>query len=64
MNRRIELIDANALATALSVSVKTVRKWMCDGLIPFHRLSAKCTRYDLAEILEWLEQRRVKAKVS
>lgn len=56
------LIKAEALASLLSVSVRTIRAWQKEGRIPFVKLSRGTVRFSVARVMEALEQRTVAAR--
>jgi len=52
--------DEKQVARLLSLSVKTVQKFRANGSGPkFIRISPRCVRYVLSDILEWQAARRV-----
>jgi excisionase family DNA binding protein len=57
-----KLIDVPTLAKRKSIAPKTLYKWISLNKVPYYKLSPKCVRFDEAEIDEWLEARRVKAR--
>ncbi len=52
------LIDATTLAAHLGVTVRTIRRKVADGEIPYIRLGS-IIRFDLAEITAWIDAARV-----
>lgn len=56
-----DLMTATAVAELLAVPVGTVRSWTSRGELPVFRLGPRITRYSRAEVLAWLEARRVAA---
>lgn len=54
-----QLIKAEALASMLSVSVRTIRAWQKEGRIPFVKLSRGTVRFSVPSVMEALEQRTV-----
>lgn len=52
------MIDATTLATHLGVTVRTIRRKVADGEIPYIRLGG-IIRFDLAEITAWIDAARV-----
>ena len=61
-NEQPQLITADALASLLSVSVRTIRAWQKEGRIPFVRLSRGTVRFSVSSVMEALEQRTVAAR--
>ena len=56
------LIDERAAAEMLGISPDTLRNQRCRGDGPrFVRLSARCIRFEVAEILKYIAERRVKS---
>jgi hypothetical protein len=47
--------DKNAVAEMLDVSPRTVEAWTQRRLIPHVRVSHRCVRYRLDEIVDWFE---------
>jgi len=58
-NEQPQLITADALATQLSVSVRTIRAWQAEGRIPYVRLSRGTVRFSLSSVMDALEKRTV-----
>lgn len=57
-----KLVDAKTLAFRYGVAKKTIMKWASTGFLPSHRLSRRCTRFDLISCDAAIEKRRVNAK--
>jgi len=57
MNKRF--IGANDLAQYLGLSPKTVRAWVWQRKVPYHKLGGSI-RFDLREIEPWLAKRKRK----
>ncbi|MEM7602725.1 MAG: excisionase family DNA-binding protein [Verrucomicrobiota bacterium] len=57
-----QLITTDALATQLSVSVRTIRAWQAEGRIPYVRLSRGTVRFSLPSVMKALEERTVAAR--
>lgn len=52
--------DEKQLSSMLNLSCKTLQKFRLTGQGPrFIRISKRCVRYDLADVLEWQASRRV-----
>ena len=47
------IIDAAAVAELLDVSVRTVRRWTSERLIPFTRLPGRPVRFERGRVLKW-----------
>lgn len=58
-NELPQLITADALATQLSVSVRTIRAWQAEGRIPYVKLSRGTVRFSLPSVMKALEARTV-----
>ena len=54
-----KLVSAKSLAALLEVSPRTIRSWQSQGRLPFIRISKGTTRYDVDEVMEALEERKV-----
>ena len=52
---RENLLDAEQLATRLSVSTNTVRKWRFEDGIPCVKLGKRLVRYRFSEVVNWLQ---------
>lgn len=48
------LLTAAAVAQALGISVRTLRTWDSGGRIPAPRRIGRATRWDAAELREWV----------
>lgn len=57
----MELIKAAEVAEMLGVSEETVKLITKAGILPAYRVTVKLTRYDRADVEEYLRQRRTKA---
>ena len=53
-----ELISIPTLSHMLDVPVKTIRKWVWQRKIPYHKLG-KLVRFDVREIRAWYRTGRV-----
>ena len=47
-----ELLSVRTLSEMLDVKEATIRKWVLDRTIPYHKLG-KLVRFKLSEIREW-----------
>lgn len=52
----LHLQSPKQAAAALGVHAETVRRWIRAGA-PAYRISARCVRVDLDELMRWLIQR-------
>src|SRR5690349_7502047 len=50
-------LTASEAAAIIGVSVATIRGWADDGRLPSHRTVGGHRRFELEELLQWLEQR-------
>ena len=57
----IELLTKAEVAEILTVSEDTVDKLIKGGQLPAYRIAKTCTRVDRADVIEYLESRRVRA---
>jgi hypothetical protein len=55
-----KLMKKQDVARAFGVTVKAVDKWVCDGKIPFIKISAKCVRFRPSAIRVYLSIRTVR----
>jgi hypothetical protein len=51
-------VDRSALARTLNVSIRTIENWDNEGL-PHYQITSHTTRYNLVEVDEWLNIKRV-----
>jgi excisionase family DNA binding protein len=52
------LLTAADIGRLLNVSRATVYRWSEDGKLPHLKLGDRCIRYEEAEVLAWLAERR------
>jgi excisionase family DNA binding protein len=52
------MVKAKDIAQLANVSLQTVLKWARENRIPHHRISARCLRFDVAEVNAWLQAKR------
>ena len=55
----VHLVDKRDAARILSVSPRTIEKWVFDRRIPFTRVGGRCIRFDPDELLQWAKSDRV-----
>ena len=53
------LVDKASAARILSVSPRTIEKWVFERRIPFTRVGGRCIRFDPDELLQWAKSDRV-----
>lgn len=63
MQMNHQWVDAKKLAAALDVKLPTVRKWVHSTDIP-HLKVGRLTRFQLAEVVEWLRTRAALKKTT
>jgi excisionase family DNA binding protein len=56
----MELLDYDEAAKLLGVRRGTMYAWVSQRRVPFIRFSARCVRFDRAELQAWVEEHRVK----
>jgi predicted DNA-binding transcriptional regulator AlpA len=57
----IQLVDERRAGEMLGLSIRTLQDWRCRGGGPrYLKISAKCVRYDIADILEWAQASKVR----
>jgi excisionase family DNA binding protein len=52
------MVKAREIATLCGVTLQTILKWARENKIPHHRISARCLRFDVAEVNAWLQAKR------
>ena len=52
------MVKAKDIAAMANVTLQTVLKWARENKIPHHRISARCLRFDVAEVNAWLQAKR------
>ena len=62
MELSVELITRAQAAELLTVSEDTIDRLVKAGKLPAYRITPKCTRFDRADVEEYLTSRYVKAK--
>jgi len=48
-NVEARFADTVTLARHFSVSVRQIQKWTSAGILPVHKISRRCVRYDVAK---------------
>ncbi|MCB1205016.1 MAG: helix-turn-helix domain-containing protein [Verrucomicrobiae bacterium] len=61
-NQCFQLLSEKSLAEILDVSTRTLRTWRMEGRLPYIRISAGTVRYDLAEVMAALDEKKVNAR--
>ncbi len=56
----MNLLDYNEAAEFLGVRRGTLYAWVSQRRVPHVRFSARCVRFDKAELQRWVEAQRVK----
>ncbi len=55
-NHPAALLNEHEAAAVVGASVKTLRRWRCDGIGPrFRRLNGFTVRYRLGDLIAWIE---------
>jgi hypothetical protein len=57
---QFQLVNKEVVASATGTCERTVENWMRQKRIPFVRISARCVRFNLAEVLAALSRFTVK----
>jgi excisionase family DNA binding protein len=52
------MVKAKDISTLCGVTLQTILKWARENKIPHHRISARCLRFDVAEVNAWLQAKR------
>jgi len=52
----VKLVDTEALATVIGVSVETIKSWARRGLIPSLRVGSKTLRFNVSDVLAAMER--------
>ena len=55
----VHLVNKREAALILSVSPRTIEKWVFERRIPFTRVGGRCVRFDPEELLRWAKSNRV-----
>ena len=60
-----EMLTERQAAALIGVAAPTLNRWRCKRIGPaFVRVSARCIRYNVADVKAWLEARRVETSDS
>ena len=59
MEIQSELIKIGRVAEMLDAPVKTVRRWIFERKIPYHKLPSGAIRFHIAEVRQWYNSSRV-----
>lgn len=62
MELSVELITRAQAAELLTVSEDTIDRLVKAGKLPAYRITPKCTRFDRADVEEYLQSRYVQTK--
>jgi len=57
-----KLLKANEVATMLGVNKLSVYHYVHEKHLPAVRISKKCLRFRRSDVLEWIEQKKVKTQ--
>jgi excisionase family DNA binding protein len=52
------LIDIHELSALIGIKTGTLYHWVSQGRLPCVRFSARCLRFSMSQIQEWLEEHR------
>jgi len=52
------MVKAKDISVLCGVTLQTILKWARENKIPHHRISARCLRFDVAEVNAWLQAKR------
>jgi excisionase family DNA binding protein len=52
------MVKAKDISALCGVTLQTILKWARENKIPHHRISARCLRFDVAEVNAWLQAKR------
>lgn len=53
-----EYLTYGELSQLLNVSVRTLRRWVSFGVVPYVKLGGWTVRFPKAEVAEWLRKRK------
>jgi DNA-binding transcriptional MerR regulator len=59
-----DLLSAKTLALILDVTPATIRRWVCEGIIPEIQVTPKIRRFCYADVLSALRARSAKKKAA
>lgn len=60
----MNLIDIKELSKRLSVSQKTIYKWVAENKIPHVKMPNSSVRFDPAAVDNWIKARTIKVNVA
>jgi len=63
MNTENKLLTLSELAAFLAVSVRTTRRLVAAGVIPYYRLSRKALRFNVDEVSQALSKIRIPSRM-
>jgi DNA-binding transcriptional MerR regulator len=52
-------LTAIQVSELMAVSVRTVRQWTAQGLLPCYHLSERCKRYSMEDVVAFMEESKV-----
>ena len=55
---QIQYVSAKEVAQMLSLSLRTIRRLQCGGLIPYYKIGTRSVRFDPVEVQEILFNRK------
>ena len=53
------LVKHTVAAEVLSVTPRTIREWTSLKKIPHVKITSRCVRYRVADLLQWAEENKV-----
>jgi predicted DNA-binding transcriptional regulator AlpA len=54
-----ELVDAEMVSLMTGLSIRTIRDLASQRRIPCYKLSTRAMRYRVAEIIDWIDRKKV-----
>jgi DNA-binding transcriptional MerR regulator len=52
-------LTAQQVSELMAVSVRTIRLWTAQGLLPCYHLSERCKRYSMEDVVAFMEESKV-----
>ena len=52
-------LTATQVGELMAVSVRTIRGWTAQGLLPCYHLSERCKRYSMEDVIAFMEESKV-----